>query len=134
VILSRFFYSLNRGGKYEKAIPYDWSPRFLVSVQGGFYAYSLERPIPLAERAAGGAPQSLTLDERMAYQRAIEEVYRRHRLWPKENPQPKPPLDEVMPESVIWAKMEDSLRQSRALEVYWQRPITRAKKERLNQR
>jgi hypothetical protein len=78
----------------------------------------------LAERAAGGARQSLTLDERVAYQHAIEDVYWQHRFWPKENPQPKPALDEVVPESVIRAKVEDSLRQSRALEVYWQRPIT----------
>jgi hypothetical protein len=97
---------------------------FLVSVQSGFYAYSLERPIPLAERAASVALQSLTLDERVAAQRAIEEVYWRHRLWPKENPQPKPPLDEVMPESVLRAKVEDYPRKSQALEVYWQRPIT----------
>jgi hypothetical protein len=66
----------------------------------------------------------LTLDERVAYQRAIEAVYWRHRLWPKENPQPKPALDEVVPESLIRAKVEDYLRQSRALDVYWQRPIT----------
>jgi hypothetical protein len=65
-----------------------------------------------------------SLEERVAYQRAIEEVYWRHRLWPKENPQPKPSLDELMPESVIRAKVEDSLRQSQALEVYWQRPMT----------
>jgi hypothetical protein len=75
-------------------------------------------------RAAGGATQSLTLDERVAYQRAIEQVYWRHRIWPNENPQPKPPLDDVVPESVIRAKVEDCLRQSKALEVYWQRPMT----------
>ena len=75
-------------------------------------------------RAASGGTQSLTLDERVAYQRAIEQVCWRHRLWPKGNPQPKPALDEVVPESVIQAKVEDSLRQSQALEVYWQRPIT----------
>lgn len=75
-------------------------------------------------RTASGAGQSLTLEERVAYQRAIEEVYWRHRLWPKENPQPKPALDEVKPESLIRAKVEDSLRQSRTLEVYWQRSMT----------
>src|SRR5215831_16774119 len=38
----------------------------------------------------------LTFVERVAYQRAIEEVYWRHRIWPKENSKPKPSLDEGM--------------------------------------
>jgi hypothetical protein len=29
--------------------------------------------------------KTLTFAERVAYQRAIEEVYWRHRIWPKEN-------------------------------------------------
>jgi len=32
----------------------------------------------------------LTLADRIAYQRAVEEVYWRHRIWPKERPDPKP--------------------------------------------
>ena len=74
--------------------------------------------------AANHRRQRLTFEDRVAAQRAIEEVYHRHRLWPKENPQPKPPLDEVMPEAAIRAKVEDYLRKSTALEVYWQRPVT----------
>ena len=38
------------------------------------------------------ANRVLTLEERMEAQRAIERVYYNHRIWPKENPQPKPPL------------------------------------------
>ena len=38
----------------------------------------------------------LTFAERVAYQRAIEEVYWRHRIWPSERPDPKPSLDAVM--------------------------------------
>jgi N-acetylneuraminic acid mutarotase len=71
-------------------------------------------------------PGDLSLDERVAYQRAIEEVYWRHRIWPKENRAPKPMLDQVMPLSVIRAKVEDYLRKSEALAVYWKRPITGA--------
>jgi hypothetical protein len=67
---------------------------------------------------------ALTLDDRIRYQRAIEEVYWRYRIWPKENPGPKPPLDEVLPLSEIRAKVEDYLRKSVALEQYWQRPVT----------
>jgi hypothetical protein len=30
------------------------------------------------------AKRTLTLEERVAYQRAIEQIYWRHRIWPKE--------------------------------------------------
>lgn len=42
------------------------------------------------------ASRQLTLDDRITAQRAIETVYWRHRLWPKENPQPKPSLAEAV--------------------------------------
>ena len=60
----------------------------------------------------------LTLADRVAYQRAIEEVYWRHRIWPKERPDPKPSLDEVMPSAQLEKKVEDYLRNSQALEDY----------------
>src|SRR3984893_15221117 len=66
----------------------------------------------------------LTLADRVAYQRAIEEVYWRHRIWPKERPDPKPLLDAVMSQSQLKKKVTDYLRNSQALEDYWQRPIT----------
>ena len=66
----------------------------------------------------------LTLADRVAYQRAIEEVYWRHRIWPKERPDPKPSLDEVMPSAQLEKKVEDYLRDSQALEDYWQRPLS----------
>ena len=66
----------------------------------------------------------LTLADRVAYQRAIEEVYWRHRIWPKERPDPKPSLDEVMPPAQLEKKVEDYLRNSQALEDYWQQPIS----------
>ncbi len=73
---------------------------------------------------AADAKRSLTFEDRVAAQRAIEEVYWRRRIWPKENPQPKPPLDQVMPDAAIRAKVEDYLRKSAALDIYWQRAIT----------
>ena len=66
----------------------------------------------------------LTLADRVAYQRAIEEVYWRHRIWPKERPDPKPSLDEVMPSAQLEKKVEDYLRNSQALEDYWQKPLS----------
>ena len=67
---------------------------------------------------------TLTFAERVAYQRAIEEVYWRHRIWPKERPDPKPSLDAVMSQAQLEKKVADYLRNSQALEDYWQRPIT----------
>ena len=66
----------------------------------------------------------LTLADRVAYQRVIEEVYWRHRIWPKERPDPKPSLDAVMTRAQLERKVADYLRDSQALEDYWQRPIT----------
>jgi len=68
--------------------------------------------------------RTLTFAQRVAYQRAIEEVYWRHRIWPKERPDPKPSLDAVMPQVQVEKKVADYLRNSQALEDYWQRPIT----------
>jgi N-acetylneuraminic acid mutarotase len=67
---------------------------------------------------------SLTFADRVAYQRAIEDVYWRHRIWPKERPDSKPSLDAVMSQAQLEKKVEDYLRNSQALEDYWQPPIT----------
>jgi N-acetylneuraminic acid mutarotase len=68
--------------------------------------------------------RTLTFEERVSYQRAIEEVYWRHRIWPKERKDPKPSLDAVMSQAQIEKRVTDYLRNSQALEDYWQRPIT----------
>jgi N-acetylneuraminic acid mutarotase len=64
--------------------------------------------------------RTLTFLERVAYQQAIEEVYWRHRIWPKENPNPKPSLDAIMSQSQLENKVADYLRDSLALEGYGQ--------------
>ncbi len=66
----------------------------------------------------------LTFAERVAYQRAIEDVYWRHRIWPKERPDPKPSIDVVMSQAQLENKVTDYLRTAQALEDYWQQPIT----------
>src|SRR5215470_81913 len=65
-------------------------------------------------------PRTLTFAQRVSYQRAIEEVYWRHRIWPKENPNPKPSLDAVMSQAQLENKVADYLRDSLALEGYGQ--------------
>ena len=76
------------------------------------------------EAATNVSQRTLTFAERVAYQRAIEDVYWRHRIWPKERPDPKPSLDAVMSQAQLEKKVTDYLRKSQALEDYWQRPIT----------
>src|SRR4029077_15580524 len=76
------------------------------------------------EAPANLSPRTLTFTERVAYQRAIEDVYWRHRIWPKERPDAKPLLDAIMSPAQVEKKVSDYLRKSQALEGYWQRPIT----------
>ena len=111
-----------------------FSPRSLVAllfcaaacltVTGTLPAFfNPEAPPRVSHPAAAG----LTLAERVAYQRAIEEVYWRHRIWPRnggENPNPKPSLDVVMTQVELEKKVTDYLHSSQALEDYWQRPVT----------
>src|SRR2546425_5244388 len=86
---------------------------YLAGARAG--AARLTRPLP---------PKQLSLAERVAYQRSIEEVYWHHRIWPSANPDPKPSLDQVMPTTLIRKKVERYLRDSAELETHWQEPIT----------
>src|SRR5436309_13640325 len=52
-------------------------------------------------RASGASP--LEIETRIAAQRAIEGVYWQHRIWPSDNPDPKPSLGGVLSESVLRA-------------------------------
>ena len=70
------------------------------------------------------AQRTLTFAERVVYQRAIEDVYWRHRIWPMEHRDPKPPLDAVMSQAQLEKKVVDYLWKSQALDDYWHRPIT----------
>ena len=76
------------------------------------------------ETLSKASQRTLTFEERMSYQRAIEDVYWRRRIWPKENADPKPSLDAVMSQAQLEKKVKDYLRNSQALKDYWQRPIT----------
>jgi len=84
----------------------------------------------VAVRSSGKAPtisnqaRALGFADRVAYQRAIEDVYWQHRIWPAANTGAKPQLDKVMSQAQIEKKVEDYLRNSQALADYWQRPIT----------
>jgi N-acetylneuraminic acid mutarotase len=68
--------------------------------------------------------RTLTFEQRVDYQRKIEEVYWRHRIWPKERTDSKPTLETVMSRRQIENKVRDHLRNTRVLEDYWQQPIS----------
>src|SRR5213080_2211363 len=77
-------------------------------------------PFALAKRSFDGrttpatpskqTQTTLSFADRVAYQRAIEDVYWRHRIWPKERPDPKPSLDAVMSQAKLEKKVTDCLR------------------------
>src|SRR5947209_1558592 len=77
-----------------------------------------------SEAPANSSQRTLTFGERVAYQRAIEEVYWRHRIWPKERRDAKPSVDAVISREQLEKRVEDYLHNSQALEDYWQRSIT----------
>src|SRR5215470_7034943 len=76
-----------------------------------------------AEELSTSSSRRLTFEQRVTYQGAIEGVYWRHRIWPKECPDPKPSLDAVMSQAQLEKKVADYLRKSQVLEDYSQRPI-----------
>jgi hypothetical protein len=59
------------------------------------------------EASTNDSQRTLTFAQRVAYQRAVEEVYWRHRIWPKENLNPKPSLDAVMSQTQLEKKVAD---------------------------
>jgi len=87
------------------------------------------RVVPLALLAACvavpclAAPRQLTFEERVQAQRAIDEVYWRHRIWPADNPGPKPSLDQVLSDAAIREKVEDYLRKGDALTTTFAAPV-----------
>src|SRR5438093_432174 len=89
----------------------------LIPIRSGLAFVNLRAPATASQR-------TLMFEERVFYQRAIEEIYWRHRMWPKERPDPEPSLDGVISQAQLEKKVESYLRNSQALEDYWQRPIT----------
>jgi hypothetical protein len=92
----------------------------LFTVGGGLVV----KAVSFDPEAINAVPQRmLTFADRVAYQRAVEEVYWQHRIWPKENPRPKPSLDEVMSQEQIQREVQEYLHNSQLLADQWQRPI-----------
>src|SRR5215831_15489535 len=100
---------------------------FRITLAGALSAFVLLVCIQLNARVKVAAPsqaRQLLFEDRVAYQRAIEDVYWHHRIWPKERPDRKPSLDAVMSQATIEQKVQDYLHNSEVLEQSWQKPIT----------
>lgn len=76
------------------------------------------------ERGPDTLGRTITFAERVAYQYGIEEVYWRHRIWPKDTAGPKPPLNAIISREKIERKVEDCLRKSQAVADQRGRAIT----------
>src|SRR5213592_279983 len=87
------------------------------------FGVNAHESVPSMATSTLGRSRTLSFAERVAYQRAIEEVYWRHRIWPKERPDRKPSLDELMPPAQLEKEVKDYLRNSEALEDYWREPL-----------
>ena len=83
----------------------------LVAVSAIPFSLAHSRSPGTAKRSVAAsairADRTLTFADRVAYQRAMEEVYWQHRTWPKANANPKPSLDKVMSQAQIEEKVED---------------------------
>jgi hypothetical protein len=76
------------------------------------------------EASSKFSQRTLSFSERVAYQRAIEDVYWRHRIWPNERGDPKPSLGSVMSQAQLEKKVAAYLRDSEMLQRFRNGPIT----------
>ena len=82
---------------------------------------------PEAPAKASHPQAGLTFAERVAYQRAIEEVYWRHRIWPRnrgERRDSKPSLDAVMSQAQLEKKVQTICASLKRWRIIGNEPIT----------
>ncbi len=77
----------------------------------------------LAAPLALAAPGALSLEDRVACQAAVEQVYWQHRVAAGEA-QPRLPFEQAVPAAVLRRKAEDALRKTSALSQWWRTEIT----------
>ena len=100
-----------------------WNSYFSALCLLSVFSFAATPPVPTSNALPLAAGASLSFEERVAGQRAIEEVYSRHRT-SADNTSAKPPLSQVLPEAALREKVTDALRMSDALSTIWKQPIT----------
>jgi hypothetical protein len=111
---------MNLHGLWTRTIP------GAMGILAALLSFLTARTAPVERPVVDASHRTLTFEDRLAARHAIEEVYWRHRIWPKQNPTPKPPLPAVLSDAAIRAAVEDDLKKSVALETICKRPITAA--------
>src|SRR5439155_3112480 len=94
--------SLGEGGFFSSRA---FTGLLLYAASAYFILIPIRSGLALPHVPSNPAVAGLMFEERVSYQRAIEEVYWRHRIWPKERPDPKPSLDAVMSQPQIEKKV-----------------------------
>ncbi len=97
-------------------------PRKLISLMMLAAGLALAASTLTPSRGANFAARSV--EQRVAAQRAIEQVYWQHREWSANNPASKPSLSEILPDAVLREKAQEAVRMSNALEIFWHERIT----------
>jgi hypothetical protein len=82
--------------------------------------FSVAAVVATLAGASGGAPR---FEEAVAARRAVERVYWSHRLWPVENPGPRPAIEQVSPLTQTEATVLDGIRKVNALSSVFGRSI-----------
>jgi hypothetical protein len=100
-----------------------FSPRVLLAVFLCGAACSIATGTLLGFFRGEGSHRALTFAERVAYQHAIEDVYWRHRIWPRgggERPDSKPSLDAVMSQAQLAPVLDaqQPLATTRSLQIH----------------
>jgi N-acetylneuraminic acid mutarotase len=90
----------------------------ILTLLGTMLMLGLLAPTYIRSSAFSPHAQSLPLSfaERVSYERKLQTVYFKHRIYPESNQQRQPTLDEVLPLDTTRAKVEDVLRKANALE------------------
>ena len=78
----------------------------------------------ISRGAGASTTRALDVEQRMACQRAVDEVYWNHRQWPAANPMPKPALSTILTDEKLRAKVRRTILESNALELRWGRTLT----------
>ena len=74
--------------------------------------------LAFAMASAGASARSLTFEERVAAQEAIERIYYSHQIGATQ------PFEDAVPREVLERKVETYLKESLALERFWGAPLT----------
>ncbi len=91
----------------------------LLVVTFALAAATVAAPSDAVELDRPGGATAMSFEERVACRELVEDVYWAHRIWPEQNPRPKPPRETVMPREAIVQKVTESLLYEAALEQVW---------------